>query len=232
MGNAYFGQQEYAKAIKAYNKALTIDPNFSSPYNQLGYAYRFSGNYEDSKTTFQKYIELTPNDPNPYDSYAELLLKLGEYDASIQTYQKGLDISPNFVASHIGIATNLNYKNQHANARNQLQKLYAIARNDGERRATHFALTVSYVSEGNLEQALAEQEKQFNLAQKINDPAAMSGDLATMGNILLEAGKPDRALEKFNLDLKTVENSDLSEQVKENTRQDHLFNTARVALAK
>jgi len=80
----YFGQQEYALAIDEYNKATKINPDFSQPYNQLGYANRFLEKYTDAENAFKKYIELIPDDPNPYDSYAELLLKIGKYDESIK----------------------------------------------------------------------------------------------------------------------------------------------------
>ncbi|KPL19372.1 MAG: hypothetical protein AMJ92_03570 [candidate division Zixibacteria bacterium SM23_81] len=232
LGTNYFGQQEYASAIEVYNKATEIAPNFSPPYNQLGYAHRFLENYAEAEKAFQKYIELIPDDPNPYDSYAELLLKMGRYDESIENYRNALEYNPNFVASHIGIATNLNYKGQHGEARKQLQKLYDIARNDGERRAAHFAMTVSYVDQGDMDKALKEQEKQYALAEKINDATAMAGDLVTMGDILREMGKYDQALEKHEKAVEIVEASDRSEEVKDNFRRGFLYNSARVAFKK
>ncbi len=230
LGNYYFGQQEWTNAIEEYEKAIIINADFSQPYNQLGYAYRFLEKYDDSEKTFEKYIELIPDDPNPYDSYAELLMKIGKYDASIDNYKKALAINSNFVASHIGIATNLNFKDDHEAARKQLQKLYESALNDGERRAAHFAMTVSYVDEGNLAEALAEQKKMYSLAEKINDSAAMAGDLNTMGNILLEFGNTNEAMDRFEGSLQIMQKSDLSKEQKELAEMGHLFNAAHVAL--
>ncbi|MGB2696889.1 MAG: tetratricopeptide repeat protein, partial [Candidatus Zixiibacteriota bacterium] len=230
LGNVYFGQQEYKLAIEEYLKATEIAPDFSQPYNQLGYAHRFLGNYSGAERAFKKYIQLIPDDPNPYDSYAELLMKMGKCDKSIEYYQKALSVDPNFVASHVGIATNLNCKGDHQDARKQLQKLYDMARNDGERRAAHFATAVSYVDEGDMDRALEELNKQYALAEKINDASSMAGDMALMGNILLETGRFDEALAKYNKAVKIIEESDLSEEVKDNTRRGYLFNTARVAL--
>jgi tetratricopeptide (TPR) repeat protein len=230
LGNHYFGQQDYTLAIEEYKKATQIAPDFSQPHNQLGYAYRFLENYTNAEKAFKKYIELIPDDPNPYDSYAELAMKMGKYDASIESYERALALDPNFVASHIGIATNLNFKGNHENARKQLQKLYDMARNDGERRAAHFAMTVSYVDEQKMDKALEEQNKQYALAEKINDVAAMAGDLVVMGNILLETGRFDEASAKYKRAVELVEESDLSEEVKDNTKRGYLFNAARVAL--
>jgi tetratricopeptide (TPR) repeat protein len=232
LGNHYFGQQDYVLAIKEYTKATKINPEFSQPYNQLGYAHRFLVNYSEAEKAFKKYIELIPDDPNPYDSYAELLMKMGKYDKSIEQYQKALTVDPHFVASHIGIATNLNFKGNHQDARKQLQKLYDIARNVGERRAAHFATAVSYVDEGDMDKALKELDKQYALAEKINDASSMAGDMALMGNILLEVGRFDEALARYNKAVKVIEGSNLSEEVKNNTRRAYLFNAGRAAVKK
>jgi tetratricopeptide (TPR) repeat protein len=232
LANNYFGQEDYQEAIVEYQRATRINPNFSQPYNQLGYAHRFLENFEEAEKAFQKYIELIPDDPNPYDSYAELLMKMGKYDKSIETYRKALEQDPNFVASHVGIATNFNLKGEYGKARDQLQKLMDIARNDGERRAALFAMSVSYVDEKNFDAGLAEQEKAYALAEKINDAASMGGDLVAMGNILLEAERLDEAQAKYDKAVETVEASNLSEEVKDNTRRLYLYNSARAALAK
>ncbi|MBT4501747.1 MAG: tetratricopeptide repeat protein [Gemmatimonadetes bacterium] len=231
-GNHFFGQQDYEKAITEYEKSLAINPDFSQPYNQLGYARRFLGDFVGAREAFEKYIELIPDDPNPRDSYAELLMKTGDYDASITAYRKALNLNPNFVASHIGIATNLNFKGEHAAARAQLKKLHSLARNDGERRAAHFATAVSHVDEGDLEAALKELQKQFAIAAALDDPAAMAGDLVVRGNILLEMGRSDDALDAYQKALDTVQASELSPEVKANNKRAFLLNSSRVALQK
>lgn len=232
LGNHYFGLQDFALAIDAYQKAIKINPDFSQPYNQMGYAYRFLEHYTDAEKALTKYIELIPDDPNPYDSYAELLMKIGKYDQSIENYQKALVLDANFVASHIGIATDLNFKGNYKEARERLTELERMARNTGEQRAAHFATVISYADEGKLDKALEEMQKLYAIAESIHDNTAMSGDLVLMGNTLLEKGKADKAAEKFETALKTVESSSLSEEVKENARRNHLYNMGRVALKK
>ena len=49
LGNLYFGRQDYESAIKHFVKATTINPSFSQPYNQLGYAYRFIDKLTDAE---------------------------------------------------------------------------------------------------------------------------------------------------------------------------------------
>ena len=230
LGIHYFGLQEWQMSIDEFIKATQINPSFSQPYNQLGYAYRFLEQFDKAEEAFRKYIELIPDDPNPYDSYAELLMKVGKFNESIESYQKALTINPNFVASHIGIATNLNFLGQYEEARQQIQKLFYNARDEGERNAALFAMSVSYADEGALELALSEINKLYAANEKINDAAAMTGNLNTMGNILLEMGKFDEAGENFLQALEVMRKSDLSREVKDNTIRAGLFNMAHTAL--
>ncbi len=232
LGQFYFGQQEYSKAVDHMKKSTEIAAAYSAPYNMMGYAYRNLRDYDQAEKAFEKYIELIPDDPNPYDSYAELLLKEGKYDESITQYQKALDVNSNFVASHLGIATNLTYLKKYDDARNQCQKLFDMARNDGEKRAALFSKTISYIAEGKTDLAMDEMQKQYLLGEAINDAGAMSGDLNAMGNILFEAGKYDEAKTKYDLALQVALNSNLPEEVKENTKRLDLYNQSRILLMK
>lgn len=232
MGIHYFGQQEWELAIPECKKATEINPEFSTPYNQLGYAYRFLGKYEEAEKAFKKYIELIPNDPNPYDSHAELMMKMGRFDESIASYRKALEQNPNFVASYIGIATDLDLKGEHEKARGELQKLYNIARTDAERRAALFATAVSYVDEGRMEDALRKAQEQYDIAAKTSDAAAMAEDLSNMGDIRLEAGKSEEAMAKYQQAARVLETSSLSVEVKDNGKRQFLYDAACVASKK
>ncbi|NWF88468.1 MAG: tetratricopeptide repeat protein [Ignavibacteriaceae bacterium] len=232
LGQFYFGQQDFNKAVEHLSKAAEIAPTFSLSYNMLGYSNRNLEKFDEAEKAFKKYIELIPDDPNPYDSYAELLMKMGKYEQSIEQYRKALAVDPNFVASFIGIADNYNFLGKYEYGRKELQALYDKARNDGEKRAALFAMTVSYTDEGNFDKALEEMQKQYDLGAAINDAGAMAGDLNTMGNILFEAGKYDEAMKKYSESLEVTLASNLSNEVKENTKRFNLYNEGRVLLMK
>ena len=231
LGGYYFGLQQYDKAAKEFQRAIEINPKFSPAYNLLGYVNRFQKNYTESEKNFKKYIELVPGDPNPYDSYAELLLKIGRFDESIENYGKALSKDPHFFPSYLGMATDYNLKNDHAQARQQLQKLYDNARGDGDRRAALFAMSVSYVDEGKWKDGLGQQEKMLAIAQKANDSANVSGDLNLIGGLLLEYGSPAEAKAKFDQAAKAIATSNLSSDVKSVGQRNDIYNSAQVALA-
>ena len=230
LGNNYFGQQAYDKTLREYQSSIKIAPDFAPAYNLLGYAYRQVGRFEDAEKAFKKYIELIPNDPNPYDSYAELLMKMGRFDESIDMYRKALATDPKFAPSHIGIASNLMYQGKHDAARKEAGKLHESARNDADRRNAFFSTAVAYADEGKFDEAVAELKKEQSIAARINDPANMSADAVAMGDVLLEAGKPEEARAMYQDALTSLERSDLSAEVKENARLVRHYNLGRVAV--
>ena len=230
LGNAYNGRQQYDRAIAEYKKAIEIAPNFSPAYNSLGYAYRPTGNNAEAEKAFKKYIELVPNDPNPYDSYAELLMKTGRFDESIEQYRKALSIDPHFGSSHVGIAADLMFQGKHDQAIAEAQKLYDAARDDGDRRTALLTQTVTYVDAGNTAKALQAMEQQYALGAKTGDTASMAGDAVSMGDILLEAGRPDEASKRYQQARNLVTASSLSGDVKEDAQLADHYNLARVAL--
>lgn len=232
LGGFYFGRQEWQAAIAEYQKCVSINPQFSQPYNQMGYAYRFIEKYPDAESAFKKYAELIPSDPNPYDSLAELYMKMGRFDDSIKQYEKALSIDPNFVASYIGIGNNQMFQGKLDEARKTFAKLASVARNDGEKRAANFWTATSYLHEGKTDLALAEMEKNATIAKSTNDLGTLAGDYNVMGDILLEAGKVEDAAAKYKLQMETVDQAKLPEAVKVAARRNALFDQGRVALAK
>jgi tetratricopeptide (TPR) repeat protein len=230
LAGLYFGQQEWDPAVEHYKQATNLDPNYSPAYNVLGYAYRQQGDYTSAEQSFKKYVELIPNDPNPYDSYAELLLKMGRFEESVAQYHKALSIDPHFVPSHFGIAANQMYLGKADEATAELQKMVDQARNDGETRTAYFGMAVVAADRGKYDQALTAMDKEYAVAEKKNDVAAMSADLQAKGNILAEMGKRDEAKRTFDRSLQMIKGSSLSEDIKDNAELGHDFNMAALAI--
>jgi tetratricopeptide (TPR) repeat protein len=232
VGTYYFGLQDFASAVEHLRKATAVNPAHAPAYNMLGYSYRSLQKYPEAEQAFKKYIELIPNDPNPYDSYAELLMKTGRFKESIVQYEKALAKDPNFVASYVGISTDHVLLGSPEQARHSLGKLEAAARNVGERRQALLWTAASYVHEGAHDKALEAVQRMYALAEKDGDKAGMSGDLNLMGDILLDAGRPDEALAKYAQCVEAIGSADVPEEVKAATRRNGLYDEARVALAR
>jgi tetratricopeptide (TPR) repeat protein len=232
LGNLYFGRQDYDAAVKEFVKATTINPSFSQPYNQLGYAYRFTDRLDDAEAAFKRYVQLIPDDPNPHDSYAELLMKRGRFEESIKAYEKALSLDANFVASHVGIGNNYLCQGRTDQARTAFARIAAVARNTGERRLLHFWTAAAYVHDGATDKALGELRAGYALAEAERDPASMSGDLVQMGDILREANRLDDASASYAEAVKLIDQSDVPQQVKDASRRNSVFEASRLAVAR
>lgn len=232
LGNYYFAQQELDQALAHYKKATEIAPRYSQVYNLLGYCYRQKGDYANSEESFKKYVQLIPNDPNPYDSYAELLLKMGRYDESIAQYRKALSIDSHFNPSRFGISADYMYSGKPQEAAAELQTMADQARNDGELRTALFGMAVLASDRGKFDQALAAIDKEFAVAEKKGDTASMAADLQAKARILEQMQKFDAAAKEFDRSLQLVEDSTLSQELKNNATLQHHFNAASVAIGK
>jgi tetratricopeptide (TPR) repeat protein len=231
LGAFLFGQQEPQAAIEHFKAATRLDPNYSAPYNQMGYAYRQVGDYDSAEKAFKKYIELIPNDPNPYDSYGELLLKMGRFDESIAQYRKALAIDDHFLASHLGISADLMYSGKPADAAAEMQQIADKARNDGERRTALFAMTSLAIYSGRMDEALALFDKQYALGEKTSDTLNLVGDLQGKAAVLIEMGKGAQAQALLDQAQTIAQGSSLPDAIKANIALFHHNNAARASVA-
>jgi tetratricopeptide (TPR) repeat protein len=232
LGVLYFGRQDYANAIAEFEKSISINSRFSPPYNQLGYAYKFTDRLKEAEGVFKKYTELIPDDPNPYDSYAELLMKMGRFDESIKAYEKALSIDANFVSSYVGIGNDYLAMGKTEQARASFAKIGTRARNTGERRLMRLWTAASYVHDGATDKAIEELKAGSALAEAEHDAGTISGDLIQMGDVLREAGRLDDALARYGEAVKVTDGSQLAEPIKSATRRQVVFEEGRVAVAK
>jgi tetratricopeptide (TPR) repeat protein len=231
LGNHYFFQADYNKAIGSYRRATEINPKYSPPYNQLGYSHRYLENYIEAENAFEIYIKLIPDDPNPYDSYADLLMKMGNFKKSIKTFEKALKQDPAFYSSLIGIANNLNLLGKHEQAREEIREALGTTTVPAEIRALKYTRVISFIDQGDLEGGLTELEDIFTMDKELNDPSRIAGDLIYIATVQQELGNYQEADLKYKQALQFIEDSALSNERKENFRRIYLYRYANLALA-
>jgi tetratricopeptide (TPR) repeat protein len=136
------------------------------------------------------------------------------------------------VASYVGIGIDQTLLGQPGKARESFAKLGEVARNSGERRLSLLQTAWSWIDEGAHDKALESVRAMHAIAEKEGDGAAMSGDANLMGNILLDAGKLDEAGAQFAKTVEVIGKANVPEDVKQATRRNHLYDEARLALAR
>ncbi|WP_423149254.1 OmpA family protein [Rubrolithibacter danxiaensis] len=84
----------YEQAIEHLKKAVSIDPNFSAAWQQLGDIYRKLQNYGEAKKNYLQILQINPEfHPLTYFGLAESELNTGDYENSLKHFTKYLSYS-------------------------------------------------------------------------------------------------------------------------------------------
>jgi tetratricopeptide (TPR) repeat protein len=196
----------------------------------LGYAQRAKGNLDGAKDAFAKYVELIPDEANPYDSYAELLMEMGDYDAAIENYEKSLAINSYFSGSYAGISVAQSLQGDSAAAQAAAKGMLAVARTSAEKQGAMFRSITSYLFAGNGDTAIAVAESIAAINEEDGDYAAMGTTTEYMGDIMLDAGLTDKAIEYYDAALAYRQQSSINDENKAQAGRTHQFKMAITAL--
>ena len=100
-GFALHNQGKYQAAIKLYNEALSINPNYAQAYNNRGVAYKYLKHYNEAISDFNKSIELK----NPalhfvYNNRGIAYFDLQNYEQAISDYNRAIEINPKYAEAY------------------------------------------------------------------------------------------------------------------------------------
>ncbi len=233
LGNhLYFGQRQYNEAVKEFRKAIELNPVFAPAYNMLGYSLRETGNHKEAEAALRKYVELVPNEANAFDSLAELLLETRRLEESVSLYQKATIIDPKFTNAYRGMASGLVFLDRHKAAMEQLQKMYEVSQDDGERHRALRAMAACLAEDGRIEDALSALARSESLAASTSDHVARAASANSRGLLFLETGKPEQAKAQFILAIGYMRQSALPERNRKVWEAGHHGQLALVASAK
>ncbi|HDQ70791.1 MAG TPA: tetratricopeptide repeat protein [Chloroflexi bacterium] len=84
-------EQDWEKAIAAYQRALAEYPDDATVLSSLGRAHLNAGQYEEALDAYQRASQITPGDPALYEHIGEAQEKLGHDKQAAQAYQKAAE---------------------------------------------------------------------------------------------------------------------------------------------
>ncbi|MGE5363750.1 MAG: tetratricopeptide repeat protein [Bacteroidota bacterium] len=210
----YFNSNTEA-SMRHTNKALELDPDFAAAYNNLGYLYIDKGDFKKAETAFKKYISLQPGFPNAHDSYAEMLMKAGRYDESIAEYNKALSLDPKFIIAYTGLGNNYLFKGDFVKARENYQKMCDADPNGYMNLTGLYNQAVSFVREGDFDNALKVLDKRVSAAQTIGSVSDVVLSHTIAAQILAAKGNADEAMKHYDMAYEDIEKSALAGNIKD-----------------
>jgi len=99
MGLVNFKQKKFDDAVRAYQKAVEMDPKSDDALFNLGKTYAEQKNYEPAVDVIQKAVKLEPRNHKYLTALAENLNRLGKYSDATTAAQAATSINANYAAA-------------------------------------------------------------------------------------------------------------------------------------
>ncbi len=91
-GNAFYFENQYEKAIAAYEKAIELKPDFSEAYSNRGVALGNLSRYEEAILSHDKAIKLKPDTPSSWYNRACCYALQENVEKTVLDLKKAIDL--------------------------------------------------------------------------------------------------------------------------------------------
>lgn len=99
LGNIWFDTHKYKKAIKAYAKALELEPNNANVLTDLGVMYRRNGQPKEALASFDKAILVNPkHEVTRFNKGIVLLHDLNDAAGAVKAWEELVRVNPSAMA--------------------------------------------------------------------------------------------------------------------------------------
>lgn len=95
-GHVLDGEGKFELAIKAYNKAIQINPNDGYVFLLRGVSHFNQGKHEEAIKDFKNAYRINPNFPGAYFDCGAVYFERGQYELAIQEYNEAIRLYPEY----------------------------------------------------------------------------------------------------------------------------------------
>ncbi len=127
LGYVLVAQGRPAEAIKHYEEALALNPNYSEVLNNLGTALLDEGRLDEAAKYYHRAIEIYPGFAEAYNNLGILLTKQGQIAEAIEQYRKAIELKPDRAEFYNNLGNLLAKQNRTDEAIEQFQKALEVA---------------------------------------------------------------------------------------------------------
>ena len=104
MGLAYFRMKDYEAAIGSYKKAIELNANFETFWNNLAVALRANNNKTESIAASREAIRINSRDARAHLNLGNTLRQCGKVDKAADSFVKAIAINPAYCEAHVSLA--------------------------------------------------------------------------------------------------------------------------------
>ena len=94
LGNYFSLQKDHEEAIKAFEKATTLNPRFSYAYTLQGHEYASNESFDIAKEFYMKALACDPQHYNAYYGMGSCASQMGKFEEALLYFEKARIINP------------------------------------------------------------------------------------------------------------------------------------------
>lgn len=104
LGDAYLKQQDYSKALAAYQQALSLQPDNMEIEANLAATYVAAGNVSQAVSIYQSVLQKDPNQAQIWFNYGDAKKKLSDYSEAIKALHTAIKLDSSFADAWYNLA--------------------------------------------------------------------------------------------------------------------------------
>ena len=93
-GNAFMKNKNYSEAIRAYDKAITIEPDYFEAWNGKADALNRAQQFTEALVASDQALKIKPDYVQGWINRGYILYNLGRYDEELKAYETAIAIDP------------------------------------------------------------------------------------------------------------------------------------------
>ncbi len=152
---------DYESAVKDFNQAASLKPDYAEAYYNLGVTFREMGNSDSAIIAYQKALNCNNHYANAHNNLGQIFLVKGEFDSAVDHLEWAVALNPEFSEAHNNLGSTYLELNKNDDAIKSYKKAlefnpnYAIASNN---------LGISYQRVGKVDLAIENFENAIALS--------------------------------------------------------------------
>ena len=173
-GRQDLGKSDFAAAVRDLEQAAKLLPKEAKVFSRLGAAWSGQKQWDRAVESYSAAIEIEHH-PLDYMARGQAYRELQRPDAAVADFHRSVELDPNNAQAYADLCDIYLDKNDAESAIREINKAVEICRSDpnagpGEFAARHFR-ALAYLKLGKTDEAAADLEQVFHLAQSDQDRA-------------------------------------------------------------